>query len=270
MQDVKFYFDPRCPWCYQTSKWAKRLESMGEVSLDWGVFCLQVLNAEEGTDPREIEAGSPQLRTAIQIERELGSKAIGPFYTELGNRTFELTEPRSEDDVEIIREALDAAGLDPGIADRALADASTWTEVVDETVRLHEAVGDVGVPTIVLDGGEGPAIFGPVIVEQPSDEGRGRALASHGMADSTRELRRVEAQATVADPTCRSWSTGRDRGGVELSLACRRRCGHARRRRAGASEHRRRVPLRAAAQSLPTGAKAVPPGRTIPDMPRRG
>nr|MBA2437248.1 hypothetical protein [Acidimicrobiia bacterium] len=27
-----------------------------------------------------------------------------------------------------------------------------------------------GVPTIVLDGGEGPAIFGPVVSEVPTDE----------------------------------------------------------------------------------------------------
>lgn len=170
MQDVKFYFDPRCPWCYQTSKWAKRLEAMGELSLDWGVFSLQVLNAEEGVDPMELEgSGSPQLRTAIQIEREVGSRANGGYYTELGNRTFEQSEPAADEHA-TIRESLVASGLDEGLLDRALADRTTWKQVVDETVRLHDVVGDVGVPTIVLDGGGGPAIFGPVIVDQPSDE----------------------------------------------------------------------------------------------------
>ena len=170
VQDVKFYFDPRCPWCYQTFKWAERLAAMGEVSLDWGVFSLEVLNCEEGKDPLELEAtGSPQLRTAITIERDHGSRAIGPFYTELGNRTFEQSEP-ADDPMQVISDSLAASGLDSGLLSKALDDPTTWKTVVEETQRLHEVVGDVGVPTIVLDGGSGPAIFGPVIVEQPSDE----------------------------------------------------------------------------------------------------
>ena len=56
-EPVKFYFDPRCPWCYQTSRWAKRLEELGEIGLDWGVFSLEVVNLEEqpGFDPSWTE-----------------------------------------------------------------------------------------------------------------------------------------------------------------------------------------------------------------------
>ncbi len=171
MQPVKFYFDPGCPWCYQTSKWAKRLEHLEEISLDWGVFSLQVLNLDEGVDPMSLLAtGSPQLRTAIAIARTHGSKAIGPYYTELGARTFEQSKPVDRDRThDLIRDALAAAGLARALLDDALADDSTWREVVDTTAALHEQVGDVGVPTIVLDGGDGPAIFGPVIVTQPND-----------------------------------------------------------------------------------------------------
>ena len=68
MDRVRFYFDPRCPWCYQTSRWARRLEELGEVDLDWGVFSLEVVNLEEGKDPLELEAtGSPALRTCVAI-----------------------------------------------------------------------------------------------------------------------------------------------------------------------------------------------------------
>jgi 2-hydroxychromene-2-carboxylate isomerase len=173
MQEVTFFFDPGCPWCYQTSKWVKRLEAAGELALDYGVFSLQVLNLEDGKDPLELEpTGSPQLRTAVLIAARQGSKAIGPYYTELGKRTFERSERTSRDPEQVhatIRGSLTAGGLDPGLLDDALADPKTWSTVVEETQRLHDIVGDVGVPTIVLDGGEGPAIFGPVIVDQPSD-----------------------------------------------------------------------------------------------------
>src|SRR5437762_2633222 len=97
MNQVKFHFDPRCPWCYQTSRWAKRLEALGEIELDWEVFSLEVVNLEEGKDPKDLEpTGSPALRTAVVIAENHGSKAIGPFYTALGKRTFEQVPPPSD------------------------------------------------------------------------------------------------------------------------------------------------------------------------------
>ena len=54
---------------------------------------------------------------------------------------------------------------------QALADPSTWEAVQrehDEAVTVHKAFG---VPTIVLDGGDGPHMFGPIISDIPDDEG---------------------------------------------------------------------------------------------------
>jgi hypothetical protein len=42
MDAVRFHLDPACPWCYQTSRWAKRLEQLGEIELAWGLFSLEV------------------------------------------------------------------------------------------------------------------------------------------------------------------------------------------------------------------------------------
>lgn len=61
-------------------------------------------------------------------------------------------------------------GLGEELVDRALADESTWQAVVKDHSFLVERTRSFGVPTIVLDGGDGPAIFGPVISELPSDE----------------------------------------------------------------------------------------------------
>jgi protein-disulfide isomerase-like protein with CxxC motif len=170
MQEVKFHFDPRCPWCYQTSRWARRLEELGEISLDWGVFSLEVANRKEGTDPKDVDAqASPALRTAIAIRDTEGSKAIGPFYAALGRRMWEEPPP-NEDLVAAAREALVVAGLDPALTDKALADPGTWDAVLEEHLALVERTRSFGVPTIVLDGGTGPAIFGPVIPELPNDE----------------------------------------------------------------------------------------------------
>ena len=82
MDVVRFHFDPICPWCYQTSRWAKRIEQLGEIELDWGLFSLEVVNLKDGADPHELQARSgPALRTATLIRDRKGGAAIGPFYT---------------------------------------------------------------------------------------------------------------------------------------------------------------------------------------------
>jgi predicted DsbA family dithiol-disulfide isomerase len=170
METVKFHFDPRCPWCYQTSQWIRRLDELGTIEADWGVFSLEVVNAAEGTDVEAIDAISgPVLRTAILIRDRDGSKAIGPFYKAVGKRIWEQAPPMT-DMAEASREALEEIGLDPGLVDEALADPSTWTAVLKEHRELIEVNKSFGVPTIVLDGGSGPAIFGPVIAEMPNDD----------------------------------------------------------------------------------------------------
>jgi hypothetical protein len=167
---VKFYFDPRCPWCYQTSRWANRLEQLGEIELDWGVFSLEVANLPEGGNPREIEPVSgPALRTAIAIRDSVGSPAIGPFYAALGARIWEQPPP-PDDMVAAVRAALEAAQLDPSLVDAALADPASWEAVLAEHEELVSRTGAFGVPTLVVDEDAGPAMFGPVISKLPSDE----------------------------------------------------------------------------------------------------
>jgi hypothetical protein len=170
VERVKFYFDPGCPWCYQTSRWARRLEELGEIELDWGVFSLEVVNLPAGRDPREPAPRSgPALRTAIAIRDHQGSRAIGPFYAALGRRIWDAPPPPA-DMVAAVTESLAAAGLPTGLAEQALARPDTWDAVLEEHRALVEGTQAFGVPTLVLDGGAGPAIFGPVLGALPGDE----------------------------------------------------------------------------------------------------
>jgi predicted DsbA family dithiol-disulfide isomerase len=170
MERIRFHFDPICPWCYQTSRWAKRLEQLGEIELDWGLFSLEVVNAAEGTDLAGLQARSgPALRTAIVIRDQAGRAAIGPYYTALGRRIWEQSRPEP-DMATAVRGALVELHLDAAWCDEALADPATWDAVLDEHNALVERTHSFGVPTIILDGGDGPAIFGPVISALPSDE----------------------------------------------------------------------------------------------------
>jgi predicted DsbA family dithiol-disulfide isomerase len=176
---IKFYFDPICPWCYMTSRWIYRLEELGEVELSWGVFSLEIVN--KGKESAEMEAAHARsglaLRTAVKVREEEGEAAIGAFYKALGHRIHEKVEPLQEMDT--VMEALSDAGLDVGWAEKAEADPATWDAVVAEHNTLVEDTRSFGVPTIQLDGGEGLAIFGPVISKMPATDEESRELLGH-------------------------------------------------------------------------------------------
>jgi 2-hydroxychromene-2-carboxylate isomerase len=171
MEQIRFHFDPRCPWCYQTSRWVRRLEELGEVAVDWAVFSLEIANLEEGGDPRGIDAKSgPSLQTALVLRDKVGPEAVGRFYASFGAKIWEQVPPVAVDDLDAIRASLEEIGADPALLDEAIGDRANWDRVVDEHQALVERTAAFGVPTIVLDGGEGNAIFGPVISSVPDDE----------------------------------------------------------------------------------------------------
>ncbi len=166
---IRFYFDPLCPWCYQTSRWARRLAELGEVELTWGLFSLEVVNSDNPATAEKGHARSaPALRTMVMARQVGGHDAVGALYAAVGARYHEHGQPLEDPDM--IREALEEIDIDPGLFDKALGDASTWDAVVEEHTALVERTRSFGVPTVVLDGGDGPAIFGPVIADVPDDE----------------------------------------------------------------------------------------------------
>jgi hypothetical protein len=139
------------------------------MELDWGIFSLEVVNLPPGKDARELDARSgPALRTALAIRDRHGSRAIGPFYAALGKRIWDQPPP-PDDMVGAVRDSLKEAGLDPALVDEVMADRGTWDAVLTEHRALVAKNASFGVPTLALDGGTGPSIFGPVISLLPSD-----------------------------------------------------------------------------------------------------
>ncbi len=176
---LKFHFDPICPWCYMTSKWIHRLEELAKVEMSWGVFSLERVN--KGKESKEMEAAHARsslgLRTAVVVRDEAGERGIGNFYRALGHRVHERVDPLQE--LSTVHAALEDVGLEPTLAEKAQADDSTWERVVAEHDALCERTRSFGVPTIILDGGEGPAIFGPVISTMPATDEESVELLHH-------------------------------------------------------------------------------------------
>ncbi len=169
-EPVCFYFDPVCPWCYQCSRWARRLAELGEIDLSWGFFSLEMQNA--GKEPEEMSQAharsAPALRTAVLVRNQGGAAAVGAFYAALGRRVHEQGQDLGA--TETVEASLRDVGLEAALCEEARSDPSTQEQIGQEHRALCDRTRSFGVPTLVLDGGEGPAIFGPVISEVPDDE----------------------------------------------------------------------------------------------------
>jgi protein-disulfide isomerase-like protein with CxxC motif len=208
---LRFHFDPICPWCYVTARWVHRLVELGAAEADWAVFSLEIANAED--DELRTAKGHARselaLRTVIAIREYAGPSAVGGYYAALGRRVHEIGEP--VDELGTVEAALEDAGLDPYLATKATEDPSTWEAVRAEHEALVERTRSFGVPTVVLDGGDGPAIFGPVISEVPNDEDAVellRHVAWLARYEHFSELKRD--RSTVPDlESVRRWETER-------------------------------------------------------------
>jgi hypothetical protein len=140
------------------------------VELHWSVFCLELnrfTGEHESFDPDRSKSASA-LRTSVVVREAEGQEACGRFYAAIGRRYFFDLEDLSHRNV--IRSALNDAGLNAMLCDKALDDRSTWDNVLREHERLADEAGVFGVPSLRLGDGQGPAVFGPVIKEVPPDD----------------------------------------------------------------------------------------------------
>ena len=131
------------------------------------MFSLEIVNFDKDIsefDPAQTRS-VPALRTALKVLELDGNDAMGRFYESIGTRYFQGSEPLESP--ETIEKSLADAGLEPGRHAEAIADDTTWTTLLADHQDVVGGHGAFGVPTICLDGGDGPGIFGPVISKVP-------------------------------------------------------------------------------------------------------
>ena len=170
---VFLHVDPACPWAWLTSRWLAEVEKVRPVRVVTRLFDLAEINRDADRDnermSRSHSAGEVALRVLVAVGRDGGDAAVARAYAEIGEAYQERAEPLG--DVATLRAALQRAGLEADIADRALADESTMSELLE----IHRGAcerGVFGVPAICFD--EGPAIFGPVVDRRITGEEAGQ------------------------------------------------------------------------------------------------
>lgn len=187
MADVAFHFDPVCPFCWMTSRWIRQVQDLRGLDVDWRFVSLALLN-DEDAEVYEDQAedyrathlrGLELLRVCAAAREEHGPEIVGPLYRAMGEAIWQDSDPAGPEFDDVLADVsrgrdvpaiLAAAGLPGELADAA-GDASFDVVIRDETERaLQAAGGDVGTPILHFAPPEGPAFFGPVISELPSDE----------------------------------------------------------------------------------------------------
>ena len=206
--DLRYWFDPVCPFAWMTSKWVRLVAEQREYAVEWRPISLRLLNAHldyAAHFPPEYEAshtaGLRLLRVVELTRAEHGEDAVARLYEALGGQVFELpadTPPAPErlDRGELLPEALQEAGLPAELA-RALEDTSWDAGIQGSTDEALSLTGkDVGTPILHFQPPEGVAFFGPVISRLPSPD-EAVALWDHvvglasfpGFAELKRSLR---------------------------------------------------------------------------------
>jgi predicted DsbA family dithiol-disulfide isomerase len=168
-QRVELHVDAICPWCWLTAVWLFEVEQVRAITISTKVFSLAEVHKEHRDRRGALDDAENALRVLVAARRSGGEQAIRTTYCELGEAHHERGEPLG--DIATLRAALITAGLDGDLAEEALADGSTLTEVLAEHAAVVER-GAFGVPTLSIDGSA--PFFGPIIDKRITGEEAGR------------------------------------------------------------------------------------------------
>jgi hypothetical protein len=178
--DLRFWFDPVCPFAWMTSKWVRTVAARREYRVEWRFISLRLLNAAVDYDaqfPAGYEAGHTAglrlLRVCARAREEHGPDAVAALYERLGTEVFERGPEEDggrRGTRAFLAPVLADVGLPAELAD-ALEDTARDAVVQAETDEALRLAGrDVGTPILQFRPPEGTAFFGPVISRLPDEE----------------------------------------------------------------------------------------------------
>ncbi len=158
---IEFFFDPMCPWAYQTSLWIREVRQRTGLDIRWRFFSLEEINHRAGKPhpwERAWAYGFSQMRVGALLRRQ-GEAEVDDWYAAVGH-AFHV-EGRKTHEAEVHRALLDELGVGGDVLDAALADPSTADEVRADHDWVVGEKAAFGVPTLIFP--DGQALFGPVV-----------------------------------------------------------------------------------------------------------
>jgi 2-hydroxychromene-2-carboxylate isomerase len=189
---IEFFFDPMCPWAYQTSVWIRRVREQRSLDIHWRFFSLEEINRPEGKRhpwERPLAYGWTPMRVAAWLRR-IDNELCGAWYEACGHALH--VDGQRCYDPDVARSLLVQIGAPADAWDAALADDTTHDDVRDDHTYAVDTYGAFGVPIIVFPTGR--AVFGPVVVPAPEGD---EALA---LWDLTEAYSRVQGLYELKTP----------------------------------------------------------------------
>ena len=168
--EIDFFFDPMCPWAYQTSLWIREVRRLTGLHINWRFFSLEEINRPEGKKhpwERTLAYGWSPLRVAARLRRQ-DMALCDAWYAACGQALH--TDGRKPHDPEIARELLIAIGAKADDWDLALSDETTNDDVKADHFYASEKLAAFGVPILLFPPSETQSektVFGPVVVPAP-------------------------------------------------------------------------------------------------------
>ena len=123
MTSVDFWFDPRCPFAWITSRAMLEVEQVRDIEITWHLMSLAYLNEDKDVSDsyrESLKDAWQPVRVCMAVEQEYGQRKLAELYTALGTRKH--TEGRKKLDRPLIEEALVEIGVPTALAD-AMDDA---------------------------------------------------------------------------------------------------------------------------------------------------
>ncbi|MEU4366199.1 DsbA family protein [Micromonospora chersina] len=177
MTTADMWFDPRCPWAWNASRWLLEVARVRDVPIRFHVMSLSLLN--EGREDLEewyrewLKPGLGPVRVCVAAAQKYGPEVLGDLYTALGERIHHGRVPVGR---ELYTAALGEVGLSVDLADAADSTDHDEALLASHRAGLAPVGEDLGTPTIHVTDADGRthAFFGPVVAPIPRGEDAGR------------------------------------------------------------------------------------------------
>lgn len=70
--DIRFYFDPVCPFAWMTSKWVRMVQGERGYRVEWRFISLRLINATVDYEAPAVNTGRDQQRAPVENGSTVG------------------------------------------------------------------------------------------------------------------------------------------------------------------------------------------------------